>query len=754
MKKNKLLLVTPYFYPQQGGLQNYAFNIAKGLIKDYGWDVVVVTSNENNKEKKVETIDKIKVYRLPLLFKISNTPINPFWYFDIKNIIKIEKPDIVNAHGPVPFIADVSALAAGSIPFVMTYHSGTMKKNRFLPDILIGLYENVFLKFTIKKATKIILASNFVKRTMLKKYSYKSIVINPGVDTSIFKPLNIRKKSENTVLFICRYANMHKMKGLDTILEAMKTLPYAKLRIIGEKGKMKGKNIEYVGIKTGNDLVEEMQNSSVLVLPSLAHMESFGMVLVEAMACKIPVIGTDIGGIPEIIDSRKNGIIIPPNNSKALAKALNEIFTNKEFALTMGEGGYHKVINKFQWTNKVRETNLEFQKVIQNTAKHKLLKVLVICKEFPPHVQGGLGVHYKELVNELKNYCEVELICARDNFKTPKNEYFKNLHIYRILIPSIFPLNHIVFNLVAFIKGVSTKKDITHICSPFGLLNVIFKDSITVVKLHTIYPMQKGNFLYKRIIFPIASFVDMLLIQRSDFVISTSDFMKKNIIKNYKISPNKISVIYNGINKVFFEKNNHKKNLIRNELNISRDAKVVLYIGRFVPRKGALKLIHSIPEIIKKNKNIVFILIGGGFTEGSQYEKDISTTIKRFGLETNIRIIPWIDHKNILKYYETSDIFIHPATFEPFGNVILEAMAMGLPVITTKSGGPEEIVQENGIVLDKNTPSSISKGILKLIKQKKLRQQLSIKGIRRAKAFSWKFNAMETISIYKSLLSK
>jgi glycosyltransferase involved in cell wall biosynthesis len=356
MKKNKIIFVTPYFYPHSGGLENYVYNIASKLSEKYNWDIVVITSGDRN-EKRIEIVNSIKIYRLPLLFKIYNTPINPLWYFQIKNIIEKEKPDIVNAHSPVPFISDIAALAVGNIPLILTYHSGTMKKNKFLSDILIWIYEKIIFKYILNKSMKIIVPSSFVQRTLLNKYLKKTVVISPAVNVNVFKPLNEKKNSENVALFICRFKNMHIMKGLNYLLEAVERLPFAKLKIIGEKGEIVKQNVEYLGTKTGTDLVKEIQNCSVLILPSLAHMESFGMVLLEAMACKVPVIGTAIGGIPEVIENGVDGLIIPPKSTADLEKAIRKILTNKELAIKMGEAGYKKVNDQYTWDSRSKTTN-------------------------------------------------------------------------------------------------------------------------------------------------------------------------------------------------------------------------------------------------------------------------------------------------------------------------------------------------------------------------------------------------------------
>ena len=110
----KILLITPHFPPSLGGVENYVFNIALELKQSHNYDVVVVTSQASGRKQNIEDYYGIKVYRLPVLIQYSNTPINPFWYFSLKRIIRMEKPDIINSHQPVMFIGDISALVCGT----------------------------------------------------------------------------------------------------------------------------------------------------------------------------------------------------------------------------------------------------------------------------------------------------------------------------------------------------------------------------------------------------------------------------------------------------------------------------------------------------------------------------------------------------------------------------------------------------------------------------------------------------------------
>src|SRR5258708_2898988 len=159
----KLVIVTPYFYPKLGGLETYAYNLATHLKKHFKWDIVVITSNHMNKQDQIAYREGIKIYRLAPLFTISNTPINPFWYWKIKKILHDEKPDCINAHTPVPFISDVTALAAGRTPFLLTYHAFTLyKHNLTLFNVIIKIYK-LFEYFLFRRANKIFIVSTAIK---------------------------------------------------------------------------------------------------------------------------------------------------------------------------------------------------------------------------------------------------------------------------------------------------------------------------------------------------------------------------------------------------------------------------------------------------------------------------------------------------------------------------------------------------------------------------------------------------------------
>lgn len=364
----KLVIITPYFYPHIGGVENYSYQMSRILKKLYKWEIVIITTHDKNQKMKIETRNGMKVYRLPFWFKLSNSPVNPLWIRSIRQIIRSEHPDVVNAHSPVLFMADIAAYVCGEIPFILTYHSGSLKKGTFMKDVLIALYEKYFLPKIFTYSDRIIFTSVKPIIKNIKKYQTKMYSIPPGVDTTIFKPSN--RKTRNTILYVGRIEKSSSWKGINYLLDAVELLskvnPDIMLHLVGSGdavlpfkvyAKSKGieKNVRFLGSLQGKALREAYASATVVVLPSISEAESFGTILIEAMAMKKPVIGSNIGGIPYVIDNKKTGILVPPRNANALAKALLNVLTDTTLAKRIGENGYKKVLNSYTWPQQVNK---------------------------------------------------------------------------------------------------------------------------------------------------------------------------------------------------------------------------------------------------------------------------------------------------------------------------------------------------------------------------------------------------------------
>jgi glycosyltransferase involved in cell wall biosynthesis len=187
----------------------------------------------------------------------------------------------------------------------------------------------------------------------------KIIVLPNAVDTNTFKPSV--SKEENTVLYAAR---INQEKGLDVLLEALFHLDIqTHLVIIGPVGNKSffvkierlmrkvteetSHKVTYLGHVDKGTLIDWHRKASVFVCPSVS--DHFPISILEAMACGTPVVGTNVGAIPEVIENGVNGILAPPNDSKALAVALEELLADKKKRETYGENARRIVEKNFSW---------------------------------------------------------------------------------------------------------------------------------------------------------------------------------------------------------------------------------------------------------------------------------------------------------------------------------------------------------------------------------------------------------------------
>jgi glycosyltransferase involved in cell wall biosynthesis len=200
------------------------------------------------------------------------------------------------------------------------------------------------------------------------------------VDTDQFKPIKVLENNLQSILYVGRIDRTSRWKGIEYLFNAfllvIKEFPTARLSVVGDGDDLDIQintvkklgikdNIDFLGPLKGNDLTKIYQKSNLLVLPSTTESESFGMVLIEAMACSKPVVGSNVGGIPFVIDDNVTGLIVQPKNSVELAKAISNILKNPILGKVMGENGYRKVKENFTWEKKVAETNAVILEVLK-----------------------------------------------------------------------------------------------------------------------------------------------------------------------------------------------------------------------------------------------------------------------------------------------------------------------------------------------------------------------------------------------------
>lgn len=367
----RILITSPYFPPdpKAGGAEMFAMSMAKGLTKDHGWEVTIVTSTPRDRIA-IETTDfGAAVYRLPYKISFSNSPISIGWYRDLKRLINTVNPDVININIPVPGLGDIASRAAGRRPVVVYYHFGSMKKGNSALDPVIGLYESAFLPVTLRPARNIVCGSTYVREGILSRFRSKTSIVSPGVDVVRFHPAP-RRVTEPRVLYVGSLNQSDQHKRFQDLLEAcaiLRTeLPELSLSVVGGgDGLQHYKDmavalgiadiVKFHGRLEGGALAEAYRNAAVLALPSL-H-ETFGMVMTEAMASGLPVVAVNGGGVAGVVDDGRDGLLVPPRNPRAMATALREILEAPDWADALGKSGRQKMSTTMTWEHQIAAMN-------------------------------------------------------------------------------------------------------------------------------------------------------------------------------------------------------------------------------------------------------------------------------------------------------------------------------------------------------------------------------------------------------------
>ncbi|MEW2400067.1 glycosyltransferase family 4 protein [Streptomyces sp. NPDC046862] len=357
-------VVAPYYPPKVGGVENYAARIARAVADAPGLRPVVITSRLSGRRTSVSVEDGVQVIRLGAWLRLSNTPLSPLWPLQLRYWLRRTGAQVVNAHAPVPGLPDLAVAVSGRRPAVLTYHAGSMHKGEpgsGLADRLIGAYERWVLPRVFRRARVLVAVSP----VSLAAAHPHAVEITPGVDTERFTPGEPPSRRPRTVLYVGRMDRSSAWKGVDVLLRAFAQLAGdtvgARLLLVGGGDAVPdhlrlaselgiADRVEAPGELTGEALAGVMRTAAVAVLPSRTEAESFGMVLVEAMACGTPVVGSAVGGIPHVVADGETGLLVPPGDPKALATACRELLSDGELADRLGAAGRRQAESRFAWT--------------------------------------------------------------------------------------------------------------------------------------------------------------------------------------------------------------------------------------------------------------------------------------------------------------------------------------------------------------------------------------------------------------------
>jgi glycosyltransferase involved in cell wall biosynthesis len=357
----RVLQLGKFYDPFVGGMETVLKEICESLADDVQFQVVVAnTSFRTTHESRKVSVTRVA--SMGKLFSCSLAPSYPYWArkFD---------PDLIHVHLPNP-LAELSALLADrDVPVVAQFHSDVVRQRH-----LLKMYEP-FLEAFYRRASCIVVPTprHIEISRFVSKYRHKCRVVPFGVPVSRFeldeaarRKVDTLRDGLPTVLCVGRLVSY---KGVEFLVRALENLQ-ARLWIVGvgpleeslkslveQKGL--ADRVTFLGQVSEADLVAYYHACDVFVLPSITNAEMFGVVQLEAMACRKPVISTDLPtGVSWVNQHLKTGYIVPPENVTELTKAIQALLNSAQLRREMGEAGRSRVEQQFTST-KMAEAMLQ-----------------------------------------------------------------------------------------------------------------------------------------------------------------------------------------------------------------------------------------------------------------------------------------------------------------------------------------------------------------------------------------------------------
>lgn len=265
-------------------------------------------------------------------------------------LVRERRFELIHAH--LTYAAIWGALIARKfrVPLVATLH---------VPPAG-GIRERIMVSLLNRYAARVVMVSHALRQTWSGKLRSLTVIHN-GIPIAPIRPI----RPIGPIAPITTVAVLREGKGLDTLIEAARQVPNARFVIVGDgplrerlEQQARGLPITFLGFR--RDVASVLEDSVLFVHPTLA--DAFPTVLLEAMAAGLPVIASDVGGVPEIVDAPRTGLLVPPGDAHALADAMKKALGDDAWREAAGEAGRERVEREFsvdRWIDRLEHLYAE-----------------------------------------------------------------------------------------------------------------------------------------------------------------------------------------------------------------------------------------------------------------------------------------------------------------------------------------------------------------------------------------------------------
>jgi glycosyltransferase involved in cell wall biosynthesis len=387
------------------------------------------------------------------------------------------------------------------------------------------------------------------------------------------------------------------------------------------------------------------------------------------------------------------------------------------------------------------------------------MNVCMLSPEYPPYVVGGLGAHVGHLAPELaKRGVQVHVITPRLNGGAPE-EADGALHVSRVDAPPDLPewfldrwsiLNGTLFERASRLIRDTPGPWLVHAHDWLvGAAAIRLRREHGLKLLATIHATEWGrNHGIHNDVQRSVHAEEVKLTGAADHIIACSHFMAKQVADVFGVSPAKIDVIANGVDVSHLVDTTFDHAAFRAEYAKAND-RIVLYVGRMVGEKGIFLMLEAMARALAGYPGFRFIAVGSG-----PALDEARTRASGHRWSKRVLFTGFVSDEVRNRLYQVADVAVFPSIYEPFGIVALEAMALGVPVVSSNAGGLAEVVDPSTAVIVKaGSAESLASGLVEaLTHPDESRARAERAKVKATTQFTWRAIADETAGLYRRLL--
>ncbi len=241
-------------------------------------------------------------------------------------------------------------------------------------------------------------------------------------------------------------------------------------------------------------------------------------------------------------------------------------------------------------------------------------------------------------------------------------------------------------------------------------------------------------------------------VKRADLIITDSEFSRQDIINTFSVLPEMVKKIYCGIDDIFRRiESLDAIAQVKSKYKLPDD--FILTLGVIEPKKNTERLIRAYAQLRDKYNNVPKLVIGGSKKYGWNNRR-IFELVETLVLKDAVNFTDFIEQKDLPVVYSAAKLFILPSLFEGFGLPVIEAMACGTPVITSKTSSLPEITGDAAVLINPYDTEEIGQAIIKVISDQQLQTEMRVKGFENVKRFSWQESAHELLCMFEQVGKK